>query len=570
MNSRQTPQPQYIFRDYNHGQNTGDHNIDNQYTYSSTTVNSIRPMISKPPTPRHPPSIQQPPQRSTSPIHETALTFTICAAMFLTQAGLAQSIAPLSLIAASFTTPTHLPSPSWYSAAYSLTVGTFILPSGRLGDIYGPKRIFVIGWLWFTIASLGAGFNPRLSEDQQHSDSGSVETFFCFCRAMQGIGPALLMPNGLAILGRSYEGNKKNMAFALFGASAPVGFVVGSVMASLLAEKAHWSWAYWGLAIACAVMVVVSVAVVPSFPESADEDDNADESGDGGAKKVPMWKRLDVPGMVLGIASLILINVALNQAPIVSWSTPYTYFLLVIGLIILSFFFFIEFTPYLTPHPLIPPNILSLDTCFVLGCIACGWGTFGIWILYLWEFLEAPRALGSLLASAQFAPAAISGMMAAVTTGFLLSKTTPQVIMVLSMIAFFLGTTLIATAPVNQIYWAQTFFSIIITPWGMDMSFPSATILLSSKVGHEHQGVAMSLVNTVVNYSISVGLGLAGTVQSNVDRDGTNLLAGFRSAWYFGMGLSSTGIVVAVTFLAICSWRARKDALGEKRENLEA
>jgi MFS family permease len=377
------------------------------------------------------------------------------------------------------------------------------------------------------------------------------------------VGPALLMPNGLAILGRSYEeGEKKNMAFALFGASAPVGFVVGSVFSSLLAEEAHWSWAYWGLAIACAVMAVVSVVVVPSFPGSANEYEDDEDDENRSVEKEPMWRRLDVPGTILGVAGLVLINVALNQAPIVSWSTPYTYFILIIGLIILSFFFFIEFTPYLTPHPLIPPAILSLDTSFVLGCIACGWATFGIWIFYLWEFLEIPRALSPLLASAQFSPAAISGMMAAVTTGFLLSKTTPQVIMVLSMFAFFIGTTLIATAPVDQVYWAQAFFSIIITPWGMDMSFPSATILISSKVGPQHQGVAMSLVNTVVNYSISVGLGLAGTVQSNVDRDGSNILGGFRSAWYFGMGLSGTGIIVAVTFLAICTWKAK----GQLRE----
>jgi MFS family permease len=423
--------------------------------------------------------------------------------------------------------------------------------------MYGVKTVFVIGWIWFTVASLGPGFNPWIVE----GTLGNGETFFCFCRAMQGIGPALLMPNGLAILGRSYEGERKNMAFALFGACAPVGFVVGSVMASLLAEKAHWSWAYWGLAISCAVMGVVSVAVVPSFPGMKEAPEE-----DGITEKAPMWKRLDIPGTVFGVMGLILINVALNQAPIVSWSTPYTYFLLIIGLIILSFFFFIESIPFLTPYPLIPLTILSLDTCFVLACIACGWGTFGIWIFYLWDFLETLRGLSSLLASAQFAPAAVSGLLAAVTTGILISKTTPQVIMVLSMFAFFLGTTLIATAPVDQVYWAQAFFSVIITPWGMDMSFPAAAILLSSKVEREHQGVAMSLVNTVLNYSISVGLGLAGTVQSNVDKDGTNVLAGFRGAWHFGMGLSGTGVLVAVTFVAITAWRAKKYAVGEKEE----
>jgi MFS family permease len=551
MNSRQTPQPQHIFTGYDHNQDIEGHKIDGPSPYSST-----QSTIPKPPTPRYSLSSNTLPPRSTSPIREIPLIFTICAAMFLAQSGLAQSIAPLRLISSTFTSPTHLPSPSWYTAAYSLTFGTFILPSGRLGDMYGVKTVFVIGWIWFTVASLGAGFNPRIVE----GTLGSGETFFCFCRAMQGIGPALLMPNGLAILGRSYEGERKNMAFALFGACGPMGFVVGSVMASLLAEKVHWSWAYWGLAIACAVMGVVSVAIVPSFPgmKEATKEDHI--------TMAPMWKRLDIPGTVFGVTGLILINVALNQAPIVSWSTPYTYFLLIIGLIILSFFFFIEFIPFLTPYPLIPLTILSLDTCFVLGCIACGWGTFGIWIFYLWDFLEMLRGLSSLLASAQVAPVAISGLLAAVTTGILLSKTTPQVIMVLSMFAFFLGTTLIATAPVDQVYWAQTFFSVIITPWGMDMSFPAAAILLSSKVGREHQGVAMSLVNTVLNYSISVGLGLAGTVQSNVDKDGTNVLAGFRGAWHFGMGLSGTGVLVAVTFVAITAWRAKKYAMREEEE----
>lgn len=530
--------------------NVGDHSTNLLYPYYSTTPDTAQP---KPSNSTSLQSLSLPIQSriaAMTPLQEVAFVATICLCHFLTQAGLAQSIAPLSIIAKSFTTPTHAPSPSWYSAAYSLTVGTFILPSGRLGDVYGPKMLFVIGWLWFSFSSLAAGFNPRIS-----GGSGGGETFFCFCRAMQGIGPALLMPNGLAILGRTYEdGNRKNLIFALFGASAPVGFVIGAIMSSLLAEKTHWTWAFWSQAIACAVMAAISLFIIPYFPGTAGSPDHLHDSSDKDqVKQAPLWKQLDIPGAFLGVTALVLINIALNQAPLVSWSTPYTYFILIIGLVVLSFFFFIELTPHLTPHPLLPIATLSLDTCFVLACIACGWSTFGIWIFYLWEFLESLRGLGPLLASAQFAPAAISGLLAALTTGFLLSKTTPQVIMVLSMLAFLIGTTIIATTNVDQVYWAQTFFSIVVMPWGMDMSFPSATILLSNKAGQENQGVAMSLVNTVVNYSISVGLGLAGTVQINIDRDGTRILDGFRGAWYFGMGLSGLGLILAIIFLGICT-----------------
>lgn len=154
--------------------------------------------------------------KAMSSIHEIAFVTIICSAQLLTQSGLAQSIAPLHIIGKSFGTsdPAQL---SWYPAAYSLTVGTFILPAGRFGDTYGHKKLFVIGWLWYCVFSLLAGFSIYV---QAAGLQGAV--FFCVCRAFQGIGPALMLPNGLAILGRTYEaGKKKNMAFALFGASAP-------------------------------------------------------------------------------------------------------------------------------------------------------------------------------------------------------------------------------------------------------------------------------------------------------------------------------------------------------------
>ena len=124
-----------------------------------------------------------------SPLHEMAFVFVVCAAQLMTQAGLSLSIAPLKEISASFnSSPRDL---TWTSAAYSLTVGTFIFVSGRLGDSYGHRLIFIIGFIWFGIWSLLAGFsvwsNPR---------------FFDCCRAFQGIGPALL----LQTVSRFWEG----------------------------------------------------------------------------------------------------------------------------------------------------------------------------------------------------------------------------------------------------------------------------------------------------------------------------------------------------------------------------
>lgn len=83
------------------------------------------------------------------------------------------------------------------------------------------------------------------------------------------------------------------------------------------------------------------------------------------------------------------------------------------------------------------------------------------------------------------------------------------------------------------------------------MSFPAATIILSEALPKEHQGLAASLVNTVINYSISIGLGIAGTVQSQISPGTTEqeILKGCRSAFYVGIGLSGLGVLVATLFV---------------------
>lgn len=91
------------------------------------------------------------------------------------------------------------------------------------------------------------------------------------------------------------------------------------------------------------------------------------------------------------------------------------------------------------------------------------------------------------------------------------------------------------------------------------MSFPAATLLLSNALPKEHQGIAASLVNTVVNYSISIALGIAGTIESQVNDNGSNVLKGYRGAFDFGVGIAGAGIVVAFFFVL--------HELAEKKKN---
>jgi MFS family permease len=176
----------------------------------------------------------------------------------------------------------------------------------------------------------------------------------------------------------------------------------------------------------------------------------------------------------------------------------------------------------------------------------------GIWALYITNFLQVLRGASPLLTVAYMAPVAVSGFLASVVTGIALSKLKPAMVMTLALTFFTVGHILIATAPVHQTYWAQTFVCLVVIPWGMDMSFPAATIILSNAVRKEHQGIAASLVTTIVNYSISLGLGFAGTVEVHVDNGGRSpedVLKGYRGAWYVGIGFAATGLCISIIFL---------------------
>lgn len=472
---------------------------------------------------------------------EVFFVAVVCAAQLLTQAGLALSIAPQTLIAQSLRVEHDPGTVSWFSAAYSLTVGTFILPAGRLGDVFGHKRFLVGGFAWFGAWSAVAGCAAY---------SGPV--LFAFCRAMQGMGPAFMLPNAVAILGRAYAPGsmRQNMVFSLFGATAPSGFIVGAVFSSLLAQRAWWPWAYWVMCLACLLMAVLSVFAVPATVRESAQDDEND----------PLWQRVDLLGSAAGVSALILFNFAWNQGPVAGWTQPYTYSIMIVGILTFIAFVFIEKR---ATHPLIPFGVLKIDSLFTLACISAGWSSFGIFVLYTWNFVVQFRHQTPLLTSAQFSPVAISGLCAAVGTGIALSNLRPSTVIFVSMIGFAAGGAILATMPIHQTYWAQEFVGLIVLPWGMDMSFPAATIVLSRAMPREHQGLAASLVNTFVNYSISIGLGFAGTVDYNVNDGGRDILRGVRGALYMGVGLAGLGVVLALLF---CLVERHRSNVSEKME----
>ncbi|KAF2011505.1 hypothetical protein BU24DRAFT_398062 [Aaosphaeria arxii CBS 175.79] len=492
----------------------------------------------------------QHPQLPMSSTRELAFIFITCIAQFLSLCALNQTVAPVMVLSNYF----HLQdygTLSWFSASFSMSVGTFILPAGRLGDMYGHKRIYIIGWLWFALWSLITGFSYL---------SGNI--MFSICRAFQGIGPALIVPNAVAMIGRTLPiGQKRNMGFACFGAASPTGAATGAVFSALIADLVWWPWSFWILAIVCLLVTALAITILP------------DDKLEGDMVDVPQRPNFDYWGAITGVFGLVSINFALNQAPLVGWQDPYIGSLL--GLGILALFAFILVELYATEYPLVPIRGLHRDAIFALACIVAGWASHGIWAYYLYLFLQHLRGHSALLTSAETSPVALTGVFFAFSTIWLLKRLRVSCVMFLAMACFTIGAILLATMPLHQTYWTQTFISILIMPGAMNLSYPAANILLSSALPREKQGIAASLVSTMVNYSISCGLGVAGTIDryyieheasqrgwspskgnpaplsDHSEETHVLRLAGARAAFFFAAALGGVGMIIAFVHILI-------------------
>lgn len=433
-------------------------------------------------------------------------------------------------------------------AGYALTEGTFILLAGRLGDIYGYKKLFLIGNIWFALSSLLAGFAIFIPMEGT-AYTPTRYSIFLLARVLQGIGPALLIPNGVALLGVTYvPGKRKAMLFAIFGAMAPASAILSPAVTSLLA-LAWWPYAFWALAIVLVGVTLAGLYVIPNSPTTIEGGEDGLDMRQGRQGFLQLCTELDALGALTGVSGLVLISVALNQGSLAGWRDAYVSILLAIGVVLCVVFIWVERQ---ARKPLIPLEALNVGVGFVLSAVGCGWGCFGIYIFYIWEFYEVLRGASPLLATAWHSPILVSGIIAALTTGLIIPRVGPATVMAIALLCFTIGITLIATAPIQQSYWLQTFLCNVIITWGMDLSFPAATLMLSDLVAPEHQGIAASLVTTVVNYSGAIALGLASTVELYVNEGGQtqdNILRGYRGAWYLGIGLGAAGFLISLVFV---------------------
>jgi EmrB/QacA subfamily drug resistance transporter len=178
----------------------------------------------------------------------------------------------------------------WVISAYTLTFASLVMPAGALADRYGRKRMLILGLLIFTLASLLCGAAPGIA-------------VLNGARALQGVGAALQLSAGLAILSHGFRGIERAKAFAFWGSAIGVAIALGPIAGGVITQSFGWAWAFYVNVPVGAVMIVVSLVVV-------------------GESRDPEAKRIDLAGFLSFSAALFLTILALISGNREGWADP--------------------------------------------------------------------------------------------------------------------------------------------------------------------------------------------------------------------------------------------------------
>ncbi|KAK4500417.1 hypothetical protein PRZ48_008606 [Zasmidium cellare] len=407
---------------------------------------------------------------------------------------------------------------AWIAAAYPLTQGTFVLMGGRLGEVYGHKAILMGACAWWLVWNLASGFAPSLIA-------------LCIFRGLSGIGGGLITPNAVALLGVTFPpGKKRNIALACFGACAPVGAAGASLMATILVQLTEWKWAFF-------FIVILGAVVFSGMALTLPWDSPVDSKGS-----------IDWIGAYLGVGGLILFNFVWNQAPGVGWTEAYIYILLIVSVLHLAAFMLWE--AKFASSPILPFSIWQAPSFkLMLLVVFFSFMSLGIFLWYFSLIGLNIRQYSIIENGANYQPLTILGAAAAFLSAWLIPRLPAQYIIAIGNVALIVCNVLLATTPRHQTYWVMMFPATIIASFTVDLIFAAAQIIASGSVGKKHQGVAGSLIGTLLSYGLSTGLGFAGTVESYTNDGGRDLLGGYQHALYLAIGMAGFGLVASLLFL---------------------
>jgi EmrB/QacA subfamily drug resistance transporter len=410
------------------------------------------------------------------PLRWKALT-VVCAAFFMTILDVSIVNVALPSIGDSLHfSPDNL---QWVITAYAITYGGFLLLAGRLADLFGRRRVFLIGVVIFTVASLLCGL-------------AWSEGVLIAARAVQGVGAAVITPSALSIVMTTFEeGAERNKALGIWGALGGGGAAVGVLAGGVLTTYLGWEWIFF-------VNVPVGALAFLLTPRFVRES-RADEK-----------KSLDVAGAVTVTTGLALLVYAVSKAPDHGWSSTWTLIPLAASVVLLVAFVVIEAR---AKHPLMPFNIFRIKT--VAGANVCGlllgaitFANFYLLTLYVQQVL----GYSAIKTGVTFVVTAGSAVLWAGLAQSLTTRLGVKPVLAAGFLAMTAGAVWYTQIPANGSFASALLPGYLLIGFGLPFTFIPVSIAALAGVSHDEAGLASGLINTTQQIGGAVGIAVCASV----------------------------------------------------------
>ncbi|KAJ6614831.1 MFS general substrate transporter [Mycena sp. CBHHK59/15] len=421
----------------------------------------------------------------------------------------------------------------WLVSAFSLSAGCFLLLLGRLADLYGRKRFFLIGTLWLAVMSLGCGFCRNA-------------TALYILRGLQGLGPASFVPACIGTLAHAFPPSRaRSAAFATFSAGAPMGGAVGTQIGALLTQYTKASWRspfFLVTGVACLCALGGFMFIDPDVPSTEID------------------KRVDWVGAFLVTGGLVLLVFVLGQGSVAphGWKTGYIIALLIISVVLLVMF--LLWQHYLEKHEgNLPPPLMKLSLWSraegkfaVMQAIAfMQWAAFLSWYFWAQLYYEDYIKLPPVLTAVRMLPMTIAGGLCNVFVVLVVSRMDLLVLIVFGTSFTGLGSLLFAIINPSAPYWAYGFPSTVVSVFGADFIFAAGSLFIAKVSLPHEQSLSGGLFQTLTQLGTSFGLAITTIVYNSIPgaaQDHAPLRA-YKAAQWTAFGMAMLCTLLAAIFL---------------------
>ncbi len=407
----------------------------------------------------------------------------------------------------------------WTLNGYTLTLASFILLGGSLGDRLGRRRIFVIGTAWFAVASALCGLAPN------------IETLIA-ARALQGIGGALLTPGSLAIISASFAPEDRSRAIGAWSGLGGIAGAVGPFLGGWLIDV--WSWRLVFL-VNLPLAVLVIVVALRHVPESHDP---------------TATHQLDIPGAVLGalgLAGLTYASIAAGE----HGASATTLVTGTVGVLALVAFVVVERT---STHPLVPPGLFASRQFTAANVVTfLVYAALGVVFFLLVLDLQVVAGFSPLVAGTALLPVTVIMLALSARSGALAQRIGPRLQMTVGPLVAAAGVLLMLRAGPDASYLTDVLPAVIVFGLGLaTMVAPLTSAVLAAAPG-EHAGVASGVNNAVARAGGLLAVALLPTVAglTGADyRDASAFSSGYRTAILITAGLLVAGGLLAAVAIS--------------------